>query len=163
LGEVLDLHLRGDGDGVAERTVDRAMLGVEAVHALDGGASLGRGGEVIGDVDAADDQDVVFELDLTPDLGREATVAGVDVARLQRTSEGAGQSAAGGGYDIVESRGVGLDDLGIHLVVGGDGTVDAESHGTGFGGEIGESQRPGLALDSHLRNIDDVAHWTSER
>jgi hypothetical protein len=63
------------------------MLDVESVHALDGG-------EVIGDVDAADDQDVVFELDLTPDVGREAAVAGVDVARLQRTSEGAGQSAA---------------------------------------------------------------------
>jgi hypothetical protein len=110
---------------------------MQAVDALDGGAGLGRGGEVIGDVDAADDQDIVLELDLARDLGGEAAVAGVDLARLQRASEGAGQSAAGGGHHVVESGRVGLDDLGVDLVVGGHRAVHAEDHGSGLRRQIG--------------------------
>lgn len=84
------------------------MVGVKPMHPLGGGTLRGRGGEVIGDVNSPDDEDIVLQLDLTPDLGGKAPVARVDVARLQRASEGAGQSAAGGGHHVVEGRGVGL-------------------------------------------------------
>jgi hypothetical protein len=120
------------------------------VHALGGRAGRGRGGEMVGGVDAPDDQDLIFQLDLTPDVGGEALVARVDVARLQRTAEGAGQSAAGGRHDIVERRGMGLDDVRVDLVVGGHRAMHAERHGDPLRRQVGLAQRPGLALDPYV-------------
>jgi hypothetical protein len=58
----------------------------------------------IADSDSLDDQDLIDNVDLALRLGAQAPITGVDPARLQRASQGAGQSTGGGGHHIVESR-----------------------------------------------------------
>jgi hypothetical protein len=59
-------------------------------------------------MNAADHEHFVFGLNLAPDISRQPAVACVDLSRFQRAPEGAGQSAAGGSYDVIECRGVRL-------------------------------------------------------
>ena len=63
------------------------------MHLVDAPSSLlGRGvsHETVPDVDSLDYENSVFLLDFTSHVGREASVAGRDPARLQRASEGPG-------------------------------------------------------------------------
>jgi hypothetical protein len=66
-------------------------------------------------------------------------VARVNLARLQRASKGACESATGGGDDIVEGCRVRLSDFRADAVMFGDGAVDAEMHRFRFGREIGQT------------------------
>jgi hypothetical protein len=53
-------------------------------------ALLGAQAQVVGHVDAPNNQDVAVFLDLTGRLRREKALAGWDLARFQRTAKGAG-------------------------------------------------------------------------
>ena len=53
-------------------------------------------------MDSPDDENAVVLADLATNVPDEAPVARPDPARLQRASEGAGESPAGGGHDVVE-------------------------------------------------------------
>jgi len=98
------------------------------VHALHRGPVLLRRGDQVRNVDAPDDQHAVLFADLSPYVRPQPAVTGVDPARLQRASEGSGQSGTGGRHDVVE----GGRDLAIWLraVVLLHGAVDAELDGT---------------------------------
>lgn len=72
--------------------------------------------ELIGYVDAADDQHLLFDLDLTDRFRGQIAFACRDTARLQRASEGAGQSTGCGGDYIVERGGVSGEAVYIVLV-----------------------------------------------
>jgi hypothetical protein len=61
---VLHLQRGGDLDAVADGAIDRAALGVHLVGAFRRVALIGIELEVVGHVDAADDQDAVLRLDL---------------------------------------------------------------------------------------------------
>ena len=93
------------------------------------------GGELLGfradsqtilDVDSPDDQNLVLDLDLTRDLCREIAFVQLDTARLQRASQGTGQSPAGRGDDVVEGRSAWREALGIDAVVFGDLGMDSK-------------------------------------
>ena len=62
---VLEVERRGDVDAAADRPVDRATVGMEAVDALGGWALLGPQAQPVADVDPADHQDVAVLLDLS--------------------------------------------------------------------------------------------------
>jgi hypothetical protein len=88
---------------------------------------IGSDPKSVANVDALDHQDVVLEFDFAGRLALESAFARRDVTRrFQRASEGAGQSAGGGGDDVVERGGT----LGLtscrHTIVLGDSGVDAK-------------------------------------
>jgi hypothetical protein len=57
--------------------------------------------EIIDHVNAANDEDVIFSLNLTSNLSRQALVAGIYLTRLQRASEGADESTTSRGHNII--------------------------------------------------------------
>lgn len=135
---------------------------VDLVDSFDGfaifSARTSVGLQLIDDVDAFEDQHLVLDLDLAAHLGGQPALAGIDVARLQRTCQGAGESAACGGDQVIDRRGVRRRDLWADAVVLGDGAVHAERHGARLGGQISKSQRPDLSFDSDLGDVGDVGH-----
>jgi hypothetical protein len=82
------------------------------MHALGIRASVLRHGEAVMDSDALDHQHPVLGLDLADRLDLEPLTLNLDLARLQRPGESAGQSAAGGGDDVVKRGGVRRELLG---------------------------------------------------
>jgi len=119
------------------------------MHPLGLLAPVLRDGEPVAHGDAADDEDLVVELDLPDRLDVVALRVDFDVTRFQRAGEGAGQSAAGGGDDVVERRRVRRVLLGVDAVVRGDLRVHAEGDRLLFGGQVGEALGPAQALDLH--------------
>ena len=111
-----------------------------------------------GGVDAADDEDVILGFDFADGLGNQAGIGRINLTRLQRASEGAGESTGSGGDDVIEGGGVGIEDLRRDLIVFGDGAMDAEQDGRGLGRQPGAAERALEALDFDLRAIDDVGH-----
>ena len=73
--------------------------------------------QLVGDVDALDDEDVAFFLYLADGVGFEIAFSCRYTARLKGAAEGAGHSAAGGGDDVIQSRGVRFGDVGANSVM----------------------------------------------
>jgi hypothetical protein len=110
-------------------------------------------------VDAFDHQYAVLEFDFAGGLALESAFASRDVTRLQRASEGAGQSARGGGDDVVErGRTFRLTSCRRHTVVLGDGGVDAKDNRLILRGQVRAPQRPTYPLDPDSRDIRDRPH-----
>jgi hypothetical protein len=97
-----------------------------------------------------DDEDLPLRFDLSPGLRTESIRTEAYLPCLQRTAEGAGQSAGSGGDDVIEGRGMGLGDVGGDPVVGSDRAMDAEQDRLRFGREIGPAKRPLDSLDPYL-------------
>jgi hypothetical protein len=85
-----------------QRPVKWAPHGVNTVRPLDGAPALFGGDQAHRHVDAADDQNTFFRLYLSDYFGGQLSVAGINLARFQRTSEGAHHSTSGRGNDIVD-------------------------------------------------------------
>ena len=109
-------------------------------------------------MNAANDQHVVFGFDFPNRFRNQTRLRCIDLARLQRASEGAGQSASGSGDDIIEGGRMRLEHLGRNFVMLGHRAVHPEDHRMGFGRKPRPPERPSHAFDSHLRTIDDVRH-----
>jgi hypothetical protein len=149
----------GDVDGVADAAGDRAVVGVEAVHALDGvTVDIRVDGQLVADVDPLDDERLALQLDLAGDVAPETTASGRDPARLQRAPEGAGESTAGRGDHVVDGRRVGIVGVRGHAVVLGDGAVHPERHGVGRTRDARLPDGPAVAIDGHLGRVDDLTH-----
>ena len=114
----------------------------------------------VADADLLDDQDLVLEIDLAFGFRRQPSPTRVDPTRLQRATQGAGESTGCGSHYVVESRRV----VGIltrrssvmlaHLVVG------AESHRLRLDRQVRLADRSSLTNDSYPRNVSwlDLAH-----
>ena len=113
------------------------MLGVNAVHALNRFPRFQGPGDVINNMNAPDHKHTVFRLDLAPDLSRQMFIARVDLARLQRASEGTGESTTRSGNDVVKRGRVWLDNLRVDAVVLSYRTMHAEAHRLSLGWQIG--------------------------
>jgi hypothetical protein len=124
------------------------MHGVHAVCPLSGLPDCLRRHQAHGDVDSADDQDTFFGLDLTGNFRSQLAVAGIDLTRFQRASEGARQSAAGGRDRVVERRRSLNVAAARDAVVVSDLVVDAELDRLLADGKIGAAQRTAHALDA---------------
>ena len=129
---------------------------MHAVCAFDCFSRASLSDDVVDDVDAPYHKHTIFGLYLAPDFSRQMFIARIDLARLQRAPEGADQSTAGGGHNIVERRRMRLGNLRADAVVLGDGPMHAESHRLPLRRQISQPQRAELALDTYARNIGDV-------
>lgn len=104
------------------------MLSVNAVHALDRFSRFCGRLDVVNNMNATDHKHAVFGLDFASDFRRQMFIACVDLARLQRASEGARESTTGRGDDVVKRGRMGLGNLGVDLVVFSNRTMHAEAH-----------------------------------
>jgi len=80
---------------------------------------------------------------------RQVACARRDPARLQRASQGAEQSTAGGGNHIVNRRGVRIGHVPLNAIVASNRTVSAETNWFTFGGHLGKPQ-----WTLHARQLD---------
>ena len=93
------------------------MVGVEAQDPL-GYLTLIRSDlKMVGYVDAADHEHVAVEPDLARHLRSQPALAGRNPARLQRAPEGTGESAGGGGDEVVKRRRVRFVNVRVYAVV----------------------------------------------
>jgi len=131
------------------------------MNAFDGRTIFFGGGDVIGHMNAADHQDVTFSLNLTFNLSRQALVAGIYPAHLQRAPERANQSTSRRGNNIINRCRMWL----VHLfrrdpVMLGDCPVNSKMNRLRLGREICQPRGPGNALDVDLRDIYNFRHMT---
>ncbi len=134
----MQLETGADVDRGADRAVDGAVEHVRVEGALDLVARrVGGDAEPVRDMDPLDHENVVLELDLADRLACQPALARIDTTRLQRAPEGAGQSAARGGDDVVECRGVLGLAAPLDAVVVSHLVMHAEEDRFRLGGELG--------------------------
>src|SRR5215216_4920912 len=97
-----ELELGADLDAALEASRHRARSRVEPVDPLGLLSPVLGHLEPVADGDAADNQHLVLELDVADRLDVVLLGIDLDLTRFQRAGEGAGQSPAGGGDDVVE-------------------------------------------------------------
>jgi hypothetical protein len=118
--------------------------------------------EMVGDVNAAYDEDVIICFDLAPGFGAEITFTGRDVARFQRASKGPGQSTSCRCDQVIEGSGMGVILAHVSAVMPGDAGVDAEGYRLVLDRQIGPTVGPLNALDAHVGYVNDfIAHTVS--
>jgi hypothetical protein len=132
-----------------------------SVHALRRLLIGASGFERESNVDSADHQDVSLQLDVADRLGGQTVIGSGDLARFQRASESSSQSTRGCGNHVVERGGMRLIRVWRHLVVLGDGSVNAKNDGLLLGGKKGPANRPFDPLNPDSRLIGDVGHGRS--
>jgi hypothetical protein len=125
------------------------------VDALDGFPQAVRCPEGVSYMNAPDDQDLVFDNNITTNFGREIPPADRDLTRFQRAGKSADQSATGCGDDIIEGGGMWhLDINALAPVVLSDRTVGAKMHRLRLCGQISEPIKLFLAtLNMHAGNV----------
>ena len=109
-------------------------------------------------VNAPDDENVPFHLDLANSLGVQPVVRRRDLTRLQRASECAGESAGGCGDDIVQSRGMCLERPWWQFVMIRNRAVRPEYHWLGFGWQVRPANRSFHPFDTHFGSVYNVSH-----
>jgi hypothetical protein len=147
-----------DRDLRMQATVDRAGVLMHPQHPVqDLPVDVRLDVQPVGDVDAFDHQDLALEFDFADGLADQAAVAGGDLAGLQRTADGAGQSPARRRDDVVER---GRHPVRVAPVVGRDLAVHAEADLLP-GGQLGGAH-PTLAADHPQPGpVDNLCHSAS--
>lgn len=104
------------------------------------------------------DDAVVLGFYLAGDVSDKCPFARWYLTRFQRASEGAGESAAGRGDEVVERcRSLGLC-AGSNAVVLTDTRVDAEHHWFGLRRDLRSTQRTADPLDPNLGGVHGLGH-----
>jgi hypothetical protein len=126
-------QLGRDLDRLLDALRHRAATGVEGVRALRRLALvLGAAGQRVAHANPLDDEHLLVEVDLAFGFRRKPALARVDPARLQRATQGAGESTGRGGDDVVERGRVVLILAGRRAVVLTNLVVGSEEHGVGL-------------------------------
>ena len=145
------LERRSKLDRLVQRPVERAAHCVNAVRPLDGAPALFRRDQAHRHMDAADYKYTFLSFHLSGDFGGQLSVAGIDLARFQRTSKCAHHSTSGRGDDVVDSGSVRLSQGSrIDFVVFRDGPVHTENYRLRFAWQMSNAKRPLTAFDSRL-------------
>jgi hypothetical protein len=122
---------------------------VYAVHAFGVRATVLRHRQPVAHRDALQHEHAVAVEHLAGRLDLETLGIDVDLTRLQRAGERAGQSPAGRRYHIVQRGRARGELVGRDAVVLGDLCVDAEGDRFGLGGQVGQALWPAEALDAN--------------
>ena len=131
---------------------------MDAHHAVNGIAlffeEFGVDLKSVGDVDALDDEDVAFFLDLADSVGFEIAFACRYTARLKGAAERSGHSTTGGSYYVIQSRGVRFRGVRAYAVVFCDFGVDAEFN-LAVDWQMRDPQWPFYPLQPNMRTVSD--------
>jgi hypothetical protein len=131
---------------------------VEIMHALRLLTPIRGHRKAVVDRDALDHKHVVLGLYLADGLHLEPFGLDLDLTRLQRAGESARQSAAGGGYDVVECGRVWRELVRRNPVVLSDLGMHSEHHWVLLGGKVCQALRTAKPLDAHAGHVADLAH-----
>ena len=101
-------------------TIEDWEAGVQFVRALGGLVLLRIQFEGVFHMYSLDHENLFVQLDFTDGFGCQPAFAGGDIARLQRASEGAGQSTRGCCYEVIEGGGMSGMNTRFALVVLGN-------------------------------------------
>ena len=110
------------------------------------------------DSNPLDDEHAILDFDVPFGLRGQVSLTGFDLARLQRATQGPGQSAGCRGNDVVERGRVRLEASGGRLVMLGHFIVNAKEHRLALLRKVGSPQRTFHALDAHMRDVADLTH-----
>ena len=154
-------EFRREGDGRLQRTIDGAAVGEEPVDSFGGFALIRLRAQAQTDMDAANDEDVVFGFDLAGGFPDEPFLSRRYSARFQRAGKSARQSTGGAGHHVIEGGGVGGEGVGRDLVVRGDGAVYTKGHRLRLRREERLADRPFLPFDPHVGTVDHFSHEDS--
>jgi len=134
--------------GSVEGSIQWTMHRVDLVDALYDGPRFFWRDQAHLDMDAPDYQHTVLSLNLAGNLSCQSSVAGIDVARFQRTSKGTKHSTRSRRDDIIDRRSVRFGQRRrIHFVVLCDSTVHTENHRSRFARNIGYTKGALLAFN----------------
>jgi hypothetical protein len=111
-------------------------------------------------MDSLDHENLAIELYFSRRFPDQLAAACIYPTRLQRASQGAGQSAAGCSYDVVERRCIRGEVLWRHTVVLSDLRMDAERDGAIFARYMSLANGAPAAHHLDARRIHDIAHGT---
>jgi hypothetical protein len=100
-------------------------------------------------MDPLDHEYAIVRLDLAGRITDQSSFAGLDLTRLQRASEGAGQSAGRCSDYVIEGRRVLSLAAAFNAVMVGDLVVDAEEDRLRLGRDGRPPKRPENTLDPH--------------
>src|SRR5258708_3071579 len=146
-------------DCFVQCAIERAVHRVNAVHPLHRLLYLLWRYKTHPHVNPADDQHTFLRFDLSGHIRGQLSIAGIDLARFQRTSEGTHHSTSGCGNHVVNGRGVRLFQLcWVNFVVLSNGSLDPESPSLLLSGQVGDAERSLLSFDARLRDINDITH-----
>ena len=109
--------------------------------------------QLVADPNALDDEHAVLDLDIPLGLGGEMSLAGVDLARLQRATQRAGESTCCRRDHVIERCGVRLEGAGLRPVMFRHLVVHAERNRLGLRREMRPSQGPFDALDPNAGDV----------
>ena len=110
------------------------------------------------DHDPLDHEHFVLGLYLANSLHLEPVGVDVNLTRLQRAGEGARQSAAGGGYDVVECRRVWRELVRRNPVVLSDLGMHPERDWVLFSRKVCQALGTAKPLDTHAGDVADLGH-----
>ena len=103
------------------------------------------------DGDSLDHKNVVLGLYLADSLDLEPFAIDLDLTRLQRAGERAGQSPSGGSHHVIECRGVRRILLGTHSIVLSHLRVHPEDNRLRLGRDVREPLRAAQPFDPDPR------------
>ena len=113
------------------------------------------------DADALDDQHPILGFDLADRLNLVALRIDLDLTRLQRAGERAGQSPSGGSHHVIECRSVRRILLGTHAIVVSHLRVHTEENRFRLGRQVREPLRAAQPFDPNPRYVRDLTHHTN--
>ena len=142
-----------------QRAIDRTSVGEETVHTICGIPVRFCGLQAQDYVDAADDEHVIFELNFADCFRHQSFIRSVYLTRLQRAPEGSDQSTRRGCDNVIERRGMGLQDRRRNLVMLRYGAVRSEQDGFLFRRKISFAQRTLHTHNAHIGPVNDVGHY----
>jgi hypothetical protein len=109
-------------------------------------------------VDAPDHQDIRLKLNFTNGFRHQPPARCIDLTRLQRASQGSGQSTSRGRYDVIESRSVRLSNRRRNFIVLGNGAVYAKDYGLRLSGQPCSANRTLDPFDANFRPVGNARH-----
>jgi hypothetical protein len=150
------LERSGDVDCGLDRSCHRTSICMYAMHTFNRFALGLRSLKFVMRVDAPDNQNVSFQPDLASDFGNQFAIAGINLARLQRTAKSTGQSAACCGHNVIQSGCARREFVRRDLVMLGNFRMHAKWHRLLFRRQPGKSQGPNLPFDPNPRRVNGL-------
>ena len=133
---------------------------MDVVNALNSLPLIHSRSELIAHVNASDHKHVALEFNFSDGFRTKPVIAGVDLARLQRAAECAGESTGGRGNDIIQGCGMRRISLRGDPIMFSDLGMDAEDNRFFLRRQVGKSHRTGFSFDAHSRRINNLIRFT---
>jgi len=151
-------EFRSHGDCRFQTSINGASIREDTMHARRGLPIPVLGFQSHPHMDMADHEHVLLEFDLAHSFADQASSRRANLTRLQRASEGSGESARRRGNNVVKRRCARFGNGGGNFVVFHNCAVDTENHRLGLCRKIRLPNRPFHSLDSHCGTIHHFTH-----